>query len=239
MYLLHDSGKGQTGPYCTRSKPHQGTSILISRVETTISYPKGQMPFNARLSIISNTSSYEYRNGYIYLKEPSLQARSTPLQKTNCKSLSERPVLKSAMVPQFHARSEQLTVNADARNATAPRLPPMQGSQPLEISAKRALPITTANNRQSTQFNPKTRYVQAPTHSQSLFYKCFNPGSWIHEISITKQAELSRACPARRVLKTNFATLLTCERVCFRRPQNRHTMQRPWEIWNRLCESLS
>ena len=107
-----------------------------SRVETTISYPKGQMPCNTSLSIISNTSSYGYRNRYIYLKEPSLQARSTPLQKTNCKSLSERPVLKSAMVPQFHARSEQLTVNADARNATAPRLPPMLGSQPLEISTK-------------------------------------------------------------------------------------------------------
>ena len=78
MYLLHDSDatpgardklglkKQITSGYVNLNKVRRA-----SRVETTISYPKGQMPLNARLSIISNTSSYGYRHRYIHLKETS------------------------------------------------------------------------------------------------------------------------------------------------------------------------
>lgn len=122
--------------------------------------------------------------------------------------MSERPALKSAMVPQFHARSEQLTVNADARNATAPRLPPMQGS------CWKSPPKSTPDHDLLSLIRKRDTSRRLHTRNRCFTNVLIQVHGFMKPLS-TQQAELSRACPARRVLKTSFATLLTCERVCF------------------------
>ncbi len=131
-------------------------------------------------------------------------------------------MLKSPSVPHSHACRGQLTINTDAGTATAPRLPPMQGT----IGNLRQRPGLTTPNHDGK--SPSIYSIQSDNEIHPgantlaiVAYKCFNPGSWIHEAS-TQQAGLSRACPERRVLQTICATLLTYGRVCFRRPQNRH-----------------